>query len=123
MGGVYRLGRQAGENLGLWGTEAGAARSNAEIMASTKEAQATMSGPADYSALSETVASMSRENEKELDKLFKKLGETGDYAGAIKAAEGFHETTIKQADLEKEIFKYSATPEYHGNRTRNESIG
>ena len=78
----------------------------------TKDGAAATPGPADYSALSETVSSMSRESEKELDKIFNKLAETGDYAGAIKAAEGFHETTFKQADLEKEIFKYSADPDY-----------
>jgi hypothetical protein len=73
--------------------------------------EATSTFP-DYADLSNTVASVSRENEKELDKLFTKLGETGDYAGAIEAAKGFHETTFKQADLESALFKYSTDPEY-----------
>lgn len=52
------------------------------------------------------------ENNKNLDLIIKKAGETGDYQTAADAAKKYEDTTTQYTRLESEIFKYSGDPQY-----------
>ena len=52
------------------------------------------------------------DNEDTLDSIFKKAGETGDIGTALAAVKTYEMNAFQQTELEKEIFKYSADPDY-----------